>query len=595
MVTALSATAISFRRGRPAVDVVDCVKHRGSTLRRFVFNDRSRGAVVARGPSAVFAVNRRGCAAHAAVGHLDGGDSTRRAGLLVRRLCEKAAATTHRLDGLWGQLSLMSGLFFGLVFVNTILDATKDTLVVTAAGGGAETIPFLVLWCVWPASFAFVALYTRLSRRYTRATLFNGILVVFACFFLAFAAMFPVTSTLHPDLTGVAAALPAGMRGMLAVASNWTFSLFYVVAELFSDVALGLLFWALANETTRLADASTLYPLFGVLANFAQAGAGQLLKLLGRAADAGAAQWSSQLQLLLALTAVLCGAMVLLHAVIVKSAEERGMYDDDARQPQHEEANRASEKGSGGDDERTKEAQADEMASSGSEPKHGLAEAFAVIRSNPAVTCLAVCAAAQGVTMNLLDVLWKSHLRLLAPTPAEYSSYLGDVATLTGVTSAALMLCSPSIFALCGWGRAASAMPRVLQCVGGAFVSLALARAWWFEGSPAMLSALVGVGALMVVLARASKFALFKPAEEMVYITLGADCRSKGKAAIDVVVSQAGKTTGSAVQQCLLILCAGVATSTVPAVGCIAFLILTRWIAAIDRLSELRTELPRNE
>jgi AAA family ATP:ADP antiporter len=42
---------------------------------------------------------------------------------------------------------------------------------------------------------------------------------------------------------------------------------------------MGLLFWGLANEITNLADAATLYPLFGLGANLAQALAGLVLKV----------------------------------------------------------------------------------------------------------------------------------------------------------------------------------------------------------------------------------------------------------------------------------------------------------------------------
>ena len=42
---------------------------------------------------------------------------------------------------------------------------------------------------------------------------------------------------------------------------------------------------------------------------------------------------------------------------------------------------------------------------------------------------------------------------------------------------------------------------------------------------------------------------MFKPAEEMVYIGLDEDSRTKGKAAIDVVGAQTGKSAGSALQQ----------------------------------------------
>ena len=62
---------------------------------------------------------------------------------------------------------------------------------------------------------------------------------------------------------------------------NWTFTLFFCMSELWGDVCMGLLFWGLANETTSLADAPTLYPLFGIGANIAQAIAGVVLKVGG--------------------------------------------------------------------------------------------------------------------------------------------------------------------------------------------------------------------------------------------------------------------------------------------------------------------------
>lgn len=45
-------------------------------------------------------------------------------------------------------------------------------------------------------------------------------------------------------------------------------------------------------------------------------------------------------------------------------------------------------------------------------------------------------------------------------------------------------------------------------------------------------------GALLYIFSKGAKFSLFKPAEEMVYITLDEDGRTRGKAAIDVVGSQ---------------------------------------------------------
>lgn len=65
----------------------------------------------------------------------------------------------------------------------------------------------------------------------------------------------------------------------------------------------------------------------------------------------------------------------------------------------------------------------------------------------------------------------------------------------------------------------------------------------------AVLQTLVYGGALLYVFSKSAKFSLFKPAEEMVYISLDEEGRTKGKAAIDVVGSQAGKSGGSILQQ----------------------------------------------
>jgi ATP/ADP translocase len=51
------------------------------------------------------------------------------------------------------------------------------------------------------------------------------------------------------------------------------------------------------------------------------------------------------------------------------------------------------------------------------------------------------------------------------------------------------------------------------------------------------------------VFAKGAKFSMFKPAEEMVYIGLDEQSRTKGKAAIDVVGAQTGKSVGSVLQQ----------------------------------------------
>ena len=50
---------------------------------------------------------------------------------------------------------------------------------------------------------------------------------------------------------------------------NWTYSLFYLLANMWGSVVVSLMFWGFANETTTVDEAKKYYPLFGLGANVA--------------------------------------------------------------------------------------------------------------------------------------------------------------------------------------------------------------------------------------------------------------------------------------------------------------------------------------
>merc|ERR1719353_2167112 len=171
-------------------------------------------------------------------------------------------------------------LFFFMAFNNTIFDSTKDTILITTIGG-AEQIPFVTLYAVLPASCLFLFLFSVASKRYSRRRVFNWTVCLFMSFFALFAyVLYPNRDYLHSDAFAAWAsgALPQGLQALGHVVHQWTFTIFYVMSELWGDVILSLNFWVLANETTRTEDAIVLYPLFGIGANVAQLVAGQTLR-----------------------------------------------------------------------------------------------------------------------------------------------------------------------------------------------------------------------------------------------------------------------------------------------------------------------------
>lgn len=157
-------------------------------------------------------------------------------------------------------------------------------------------------------------------------------------------------------------------------------------------------------------------------------------------------------------------------------------------------------------------------------PHMSLKDSFAFVSANPQIRCLALCAMAHGVSTNLMEFAWKTHLRMLHPTPASYSATMGDIATATGVLTGLLMLVSPTIFTRLGWKGAAQANPKFLFWGGLVFFGMAIARSVLVPAGVAvahgaagalatapLLKEVVLLGGILYVVSRASKYALFKP------------------------------------------------------------------------------------
>src|SRR5579862_4241846 len=111
-------------------------------------------------------------------------------------------------------------LFFFINFNYTILRDTKDALIVTAPGSGAEAIPFLKVWGVLPFAILFMIVYSKLSNVLTKPRLFYTMISSFIAFFAIFAwFLYPNHDAIHPTAWAdrLQASLPAGFGGMVAI------------------------------------------------------------------------------------------------------------------------------------------------------------------------------------------------------------------------------------------------------------------------------------------------------------------------------------------------------------------------------------------
>jgi len=110
---------------------------------------------------------------------------------------------------------------------------------VTAPKSGAEVIPFIKTYVNLPAAIGFTGIYASLSNKMEQRDVFYTCVWPFLAFFSLFAVvLYPNRAVLHPHAfcDMLSSFLPAGFSAPLAIIRNWSFAIFYVMAEMWGSV-----------------------------------------------------------------------------------------------------------------------------------------------------------------------------------------------------------------------------------------------------------------------------------------------------------------------------------------------------------------------
>jgi len=457
-------------------------------------------------------------------------------------------------------------MFFFISFNYSVLRNAKDALVVTAPGGGAEVIPFLKFWGVIPAAVIFMLIYSKLSNILSKEKLFYATIVPFLVFFVLFATvLYPSKDVLHPHIwAGDLQNQYPKLLGLIGIARNWTYSLFYIMSELWGSVALSLLFWGFANDITRINESKRFYALFGLGANVSLILAGQATQFLAKLqknAAPGIDAWQIPLNYVTIVVSVFGLAIIAIYYWMNRVVLTDPRFYDVAE---------------------VKKAKKDK-------PKMSLGESFAFLARSKHLLCIAILVIAYGISINLIEVTWKSQLKLQFPETNDYFNFMGQVSQYTGWATIFLILfVANNVLRKFGWGVAALMTPVILLVTGFGFFAFVICKGT-FEpfvadwGTTTLWIAII-FGAIQNVVSKSFKYSLFDPTKEMAYIPLDQESKVKGKAAIDVVGSRLGKAGGSLIQQ-FLIGAFGTLSACTPHIAGILFFIIAAWIWAARNLN----------
>lgn len=449
-------------------------------------------------------------------------------------------------------------IFFLISFCYNILRTLKDPLVMHAKGSGAEVIPFIKVWVMFPCSVLMTFLFTRLSNHLSRERVFYLMTSLFLGFFVFYVvALYPNREAIQPSTSTdyFYNILPVGLNGMIAMFKNWTGTGFYVMAELWGNIILFVLFWGFANQITRMNEAKRFYGLFGIGANFSGFVSGQLGVMMAKGAynpnlPFGNSAWEQSL--ILQVAAVTCAGIL---AMILFRWYNRTILTDERFKPND----------NPGD-------------AKGQKFKFSMRDNIATLFRSRYVLYIAIIMVAYNLVINLVEVLWKHQVKELYPDANAYNIYMNEVSSLIGViaTFTALFISGNSI-RKCGWTFTAMLTPVILFVTSIGFFGFFFMKEYglnmlWGSLSMSPLAMVVFFGSAQNVLSRASKYSVFDATKEMAFIPLSHEEKIKSKAAIDGVCSRLGKSGGALIHQSLLVFFGSLSASA-PYVG--VFLLTT--------------------
>lgn len=467
-------------------------------------------------------------------------------------------------------------IFFLISFDYNVLRTMKDTLVVTAKSSGAEVIPFIKVWVMFPGAILLTYLFTRLTNRFSRETVIYSILGLFLAYFAVFTyVVYPMRDQLHADhlASYLETVLPSGFMGFIAMVRYWSFTSFYVMSELWSNIILFLLFWGFANQVTRIGEAKRFYGLFGIGANLSGVAAGSASMYLcvqefNPSLPFGSDAWEQSMMILIGLV-IFAGllAMALFRWMNVSVLTDPRYYD-----PQ------------------------DALGEGKVKGRMSMRENFSYLFKSDYLISLALIVISYNLVINLVEVVWKHEVRALYPNPKDYNFYMNQVTTIIGViaTITALFVSGNSIRKF-GWTFTAMLTPFILLLTSVGFFGFFFFKEElsWYTSTmlgATPLAIAVFFGSAQNIMSRAAKYTVFDATQQMAFVPLDPISKTKGKAAIDGVCSRLGKSGGSVIHQSLLLTFTTI-TASAPYVAGFLFASIMIWSVATYYLGKRFNEI----
>ncbi len=461
-----------------------------------------------------------------------------------------------------------------ILFNYSMVRVLKDSFVVPNIG--AEAVSFLKLYMVTPSAILFVILYAKLCDALNPRQVFYTITTIFIAYFFVFVNfIYPNPEYFHANEETIEALASqyANFKWFIKIGGKWGYATFYIMAEMWGSMMLTMLFWQFANQITKTKEAKRFYSMFGLIGN---TGLLMIPVVTGFFSKVNAATGKTEVDLGPVIYVVMFVGllvMALYYWINANVLTDPKLYD-------------AAETGG----KKKKKA------------KLSIGESFKMIMSSKYIGLIAILVLSYGISINLVEGIWKSKIKELYGSGPEYAAYMANFMAYQGMVAIFFMLVGSNILRSVSWAVAATFTPVMILITGISFFSfivfdntMGLQVAAFVGTGP--LALVVAIGAAQNILSKGVKYSLFDSTKEMSYIPLDDEMKTKGKAAVDVIGGRLGKAGGALIQSTAFILFPSFEfRELTPFFACVFFFIVLVWIYAVRVLgTEYQAKIAEKE
>lgn len=414
----------------------------------------------------------------------------------------------------------MSMLMFCILFVYAMVRNLKDTFIQHyAICGGTELMPILKLFFVMPAAFFAVILFTFFINKFGSTKTFYIMISLFVLFYTVFLfILLPNVNILHANEATVRhlqESLPNFLHYTIPCFTNWCYTLFYVVSETWSTIALSSLFWQFANRITKESEAKRFYALYSLISSIGVILSGGVLSAMSKA---GGAEFERNVRILISLCILFAVTTMVIfyyiNAVIVPDPK----YCDPVqfRLPSKKMHKKDID----------------------------VFEGIKMLIKEPYIALMALLVLTYGISDNLLETVWKAQLRYAVPDPSSYAAMMGFQSIIVGFLTICITILSTYMLRKLSWKFCAGVTPITMLLLGLMFFGLVCYSNGGHQnlyGIPIDVAS-AWIGLVVVALVRSTKYSLFDATKNMAYRPLDVDTKTKGQAAVEIIAGRGGKS-----------------------------------------------------